>query len=50
MYIQLELDVAQLILNKLNRSENDMRQLIYNVDQNNIDFFESFRQACSEKT
>ena len=49
MYIQLELDVAQLILNKLNRSENDMRQLIYNVDQNNIDFFESFRQACSEK-
>ena len=26
-----------------------MRQLIYNVDQNNIDFFESFRQACSEK-
>ena len=49
MYIQLELDVAQLILNKLNRSENDMRQLIYNVDQNNIDFFESFRQACSEQ-
>ena len=49
MYIQLELDIAQLILNKLNRSENDMRQLIYNVDQNNIDFFESFRQACSEK-
>ena len=49
MYIQLELDVAQLILNKLNRSENDMRQLIYNVDQNNIDFFESFRQACIEK-
>jgi len=49
MYIQLELDVAQLILNKLNRSENDMRQLIYNVDQNNIDFFESFRQVCNEK-
>mgnify|MGYP003323673555 FL=1 len=49
MYIQLELDIAQLILNKLNRSENDMRQLIYNVDQSNIDFFESFRQACSEK-
>ena len=49
MYIQLELDLVQLILNKLNRSENDMRQLIYNVDQNNIDFFESFRQACSEK-
>ena len=46
MYIQLELDVAQLILNKLNRSENDMRQLIYNSDQNNIDFFESFRQEC----
>ena len=46
MYIQLELDVAQLILNKLNRSENEMRQLIYNADQNNIDFFESFRQEC----
>ena len=38
MYIQLELDLVQLILNKLNRSENDMRQLIYNVDQSNIDF------------
>ncbi len=49
MYIQLELDVAQLVLNKLNRSESDLRQIVYSINQKNIDFFDAFSNECKEK-
>jgi len=46
MYILLELDVAELILNSTNRSNNELKQLVNQMNNDNSNFFSEFLELC----
>ena len=46
MYIQLELDIAKLVLNNTNRSNKELKQIVNQVNDNSSNFFSEFLELC----